>query len=295
MLEELQRILLDYYTSNNLKVPNNVSEYMSNHPVGYSRQAVHKKYGLKTSDIVSLINVDYKKSDSKEALELALNRLNYSLVGPLPITYRSKDRIDITCNKCGYINNTTLDSLRGSTKGCVKCTSGNLPWNKRELELKTLLLDEFNAELVSNIPSNQTGYVDIRHLNCGTIYKSQLVGIVNPTTKLRGTCPSCRDTDRRVIHKNITFGSQFEADCFDVLEFLAPEVHVPYSKYINTTRRWVCDFKIRDTWIEVSSFKTDYKGYFSNLEDKESVVESAGFNFFFFDSVKELKEFAELL
>lgn len=295
MLEELRNTLLNYYIDNSLKIPENVSEYIANYPTGFSRQAVQKKYGLKTSDIVALINSQYKKADARQALDSALIRLDYSLTTTLSTTYTSKDRLDVKCNKCGYINNTTLDSLRGSSKGCVKCTSGNLSWNKRENELKALLLDKFNAELISNIPENQTGYIDIKHISCGTVYRSQLVGIVSPTTKLRGTCPTCRDTDRRVVYKNITFGSQFEADCFDVLEHLNPEVHVPYSKYINTIRKWVCDFKIKDTWIEVSSFKTDYKGYFSNLEDKQNALEMAGFNFFFFNSVKELKEFSELL
>lgn len=295
MLKELRNVLIDYYNSNNLNIPKNVSEYISNYPAGFSRQAVQKKYGLKTSEIVALINNQYTKADARKALESAISRLDYSLTCAIPNTYTSKDRLDVICNKCGYINNTTLDSLRGSSKGCVKCTSGNLSWNKRKEELEALLLDEFNAELISSIPENQTGYIEIKHLNCGTVYRSQLVGIVSPNTKLRGTCPTCRDTDRRVVHKSITFGSQFEANCFDILEHFNPEMHVPYSKYINTARKWVCDFKIKDTWIEVSSFKTDYKGYFANLEDKQIAVENAGFSFFFFNSIKELKEFAELL
>lgn len=295
MFEELRNVLINYYVSNDLKIPESVSEYISNYPTGFSRQVIQKKYGLKTSEIVALINDRYKKADASQALKAALTRLNYSLAVTLPNTYSSKDRIDVICNKCGYKNNTTLDSLRGSSKGCVKCTSGNLPWNRRENELRAILLDEFNAELISSIPNNQTGYIEIKHISCGTIYKSQLVGVVSPNTKLRGTCPLCRDTDKRVVHKNITFGSQFEADCFDVLEHLNPEIHVPYSKYISTTRKWVCDFKIKNTWIEVSSFKIDYKGYFDNLKDKQAVVESAGFNFFFFDSIKDLRNFIELI
>lgn len=295
MLEKLKETLINYYHTNNLDIPKSVPEYIKNYPKGYSRQAVLKNHGLKTSEVVELINPSYHKSIAAETLSQQLEKLNYSLEGTLPDKYVAKDRINVKCNSCGFINNTTLDSLRGSTKGCIKCTSKNLAWNRRKSELEQLLLDDFEAELVSNIPENQTGYIDIKHIPCGTIYTSQLVGIVSPNTKLRGTCPQCRSSDRRVVYNNITFGSQFELDCYKILEHLNPELHVLYSKYIPTNRRWVCDFKINDTWIEVSNFKTDYKGYYANLQEKQNIVESNGFNFFFFNSLKDLEDFVELL
>jgi predicted HD phosphohydrolase len=92
-----------------------------------------------------------------------------------------------------------------------------------------------------------------------------------------------------------TFGSQFEADCFKVLKKFNPELHVLYSKYLPTTRRWVCDFKIGDYWIEVSNFKQNYKNYFSNIEEKSAVVEANGGMFFFVQSLKELEEIASLM
>lgn len=295
IFEELRKTLINYYERNNLPIPNNVTEYIRNYPKGYSRQVLLSKYGLKTSDIVHLINPQYSKANAITTLHECLERLNYQLVDTLPDNYSSKDRINIKCNLCGFINNTTLDSLRGSIKGCIKCTSGNLSWKNRKEELQEILLNTFNAILVSGIPDNQTGYIDIKHLECNTVYTSQLVGIVSPTTKLRGTCPQCRSSDRRVIYDGVTFGSQFELECFKVLAHLNPEVHVLYSKYIDTDRRWVCDFKINDTWIEVSNFKTDYKGYYANLQEKQDIVERNGFNFFFFNSVKELQDFSELL
>lgn len=294
-LEEIKSHLLNYYLDNNLDVPNSVTEYLNNYPPGYSRQVLAKRFGLKTSDIVSLINSEYIKADPIKTLNDACNRLNYELVNDLSKSYKSKDRIDVRCKNCGYINNTTLDSLRGSTKGCVKCSSGNLAWNKREEELKLLLLEEFDAVLESEIPSNQTGYITVRHLECNRTYTSQLVGIVSPNTKLRGTCPNCRNSDRRVTYNNITFGSQFELDCYLILEKHNPELHVPYSKYLTTDRRWNCDFKIKNFWIEVSNFKTDYKGYFTNLEEKQNLVENSDYHFFFFNSLKDLSDFSELL
>lgn len=74
-----------------------------------------------------------------------------------------------------------------------------------------------------------------------------------------------------------------------------PEVHVLYSDYFPTLRRWVCDFKIEDYWIEVSNFKQDFKNYFSNIEEKRDVVESNGGTFFFVTSLKELQELVSLM
>lgn len=294
MIEKLKETVLDYYVSNDLDIPNSVTAYISNYPPGISRQVLKSKYNLTCSELLELINKDYKKSNAQQSLKDACARLNYTLVSDTN-KYNSKDRIDVKCNICNYTNNTTLDSLRGSQKGCVKCTSGNLSWSKRQYELEELLLDKFQATLESEIPNNQTGFISLKHIDCGSIYKAQLVGIVSPNTKLRGTCPNCRNTDRRVVFEKLTFGSQFELDCYLVLKHKNPEIHVPYSKYLNTDRRWVCDFKVGDTWIEVSNFKTDYKGYFANLADKQALVESSNYNFFFFDSVKDLKNFSELL
>lgn len=112
---------------------------------------------------------------------------------------------------------------------------------------------------------------------------------------MRATCPNCRPTDRRVVLDGITFGSQFEADCYTVLKSHNPELHVRYSDYFNTSRRWVCDFKIGKYWIEVSNFKQDYKNYFSNIEEKQALVESNDEYFFFVRSLSELKELVALM
>lgn len=185
--------------------------------------------------------------------------------------------------------------MQGTKLGCPKCKSGNLPWHNRKVELVDICKDRLNAEIVSGIPNKQTGYVKLKHV-CGTEYETQLVGIVSPNSRLRATCPNCRTTDRRVIYDNITFGSAFEMECFIKLKHLNPEIHVKYSDYLETNRRWVCDFKAGNYWIEVSNFKIDYKNYFSNIEEKRSLVESYKDNVFFFvTSLKELEELISLM
>ena len=80
-----------------------------------------------------------------------------------------------------------------------------------------------------------------------------------------------------------------------ILKHKNPELHVPYSKYLHTTRKWVCDFKVGDYWIEVSNFKHDFKDYFSNLEEKRNIVDSNGYVFLFVNSLKELEELVSLM
>jgi hypothetical protein len=121
------------------------------------------------------------------------------------------------------------------------------------------------------------------------------VGVVSPNSTLRATCPNCRPTDRRVVLEGITFGSDFESKCYLILKPKAPEIHIPYRKYLDTNRKWVCDFKVQDYWIEVSNFKQDYKGYFANIEEKRNVVESSGYTFLFVTSLKELEELVLLM
>lgn len=296
-MKELISTVLNYYKDNNLSIPTKVDEYIKNYPKGYSRQVLKSKYNLTCSELLTLLDNGYSKADPKATLKSLCEKLGYTILTDVDqYKYLSKDRVDIKCTLCGFVNNTTLDSLRLSTKGCVKCTSGNLAWNKRKEELSELLLGTYNAILLSEIPSKQTGSITVKHLLCGTEYTSQLVGFVSPNTKLRATCPNCRSSDRRVTNtEGNTFGSQFELDCYNKLKHLNPEIHVNYNKYFSTDRRWVCDFKIGNYWLEVSNFKQDYKDYFANISAKQTLVENNGEYFFFIRSLKELEEIVPLL
>jgi hypothetical protein len=285
---------LTYYKNNNLPIPINVVSYIKSYPKGLSRQVLDVKYGIKCSEFVKLLNPEYVKPlDAYSRAQTESKRLNYTLLTTKEYITNNRDTVSLLCNLCGRVL-TTVTSLSGSKLGCLKCFSGNLPWYKRAEELEKLLNTQFNACIVSEIPRNQSGYITVKHLLCGTEYSSQLLGFVSPNSRLRGTCPNCRDTDRRVTEGGHTFGSQFELECFQLLKHLNPEMHVKYSDYFNTDRRWVCDFKFGDIWVEVSNFKVDYKGYFSNIEEKELLVSSNGAHFFFLQSLKEVREFVEI-
>jgi len=286
----------NYYENNNLPVPTSVVEYIKSYPKGLSRQVLSSTYGLKCSEFVKLLNPSYVKplNASERATQEAL-RLEYTIKSDLSLLTSNKDKVTLQCKNCEHIHITSIISLIGTKLGCPKCKSGNLPWHLRKEELEYLLYKNFGVELESSIPKDQTGLITLKHIECGTIYTNTLVGMVSPQSNLRGTCPNCRSTDRRVTLNGITFGSQFEADCYNLLKPLNPELHVKYSDYFSTNRYWVCDFKIRDYWIEVSNFKVDYKGYFSNIVDKENLVESNGKIFLFIRSLKELKEIISLM
>lgn len=286
---------IKFYKDNNYSIPNSVTEYIGNYPKGLSRQVLSTKYNIKCSEFVKMLNPNYEKPlSATDRVQVEASRLGYEILSDVHKLTSNRDKVSLKCRDCGNIHETTITSLSGSKLGCLKCKSGNLPWYKREQELKNLLHLEFDAELVSSIPDNQTGYITVKH-SCGQEYTTQLLGIVSPTTKLRGTCPNCRNSDRRVVFNNITFGSEFELNCYKLLSKFNPELHVKYNKYFATERRWVCDFKINNFWIEVSNFKQDYKNYFQNIEDKQSLVESNGHYFFFIRSIKELEEIISLM
>lgn len=295
-INDLVKIAQSYYKDNNLPIPNNVVEYISSFPKGMSRQMLSSKYGIKCSEFIKYLNPLYEKpKDAKTRALLECERLRYTILTDMDTLSTNRDKVEIKCLDCGNIHTTTIISLQGTIKGCPLCKSGNLPWHKRQEELDILLLDRFGCKRVSNIPDSQNGLLTVIHLVCETEYTTQLVGLVSPNSPKRGSCPNCRDSDRRVVFEGITFGSQFELECYKILSSLNPELHVEYSKYIPTSRRWVCDFKIGDYWIEVSNFKQDFKGYFNNIEEKRQVVENAGFSFFFVTSTKELIDLVTLI
>lgn len=285
----------NYYKTNNIKVPSTAVEYLANFPPGCSRQVIKSRFNLTTAEFVKLLTPEYTKPlGAKDRAIVEADRLGYDIVSDLSLLATSRDKVDLVCKQCGNPHTTTITSLQGSKLGCGICKSGNLPWHKRLEELSKLTLDRLDAIVVSEVPSNQQGYVTLRHI-CGNEYTTQLLGVVSPNSKLRGTCPNCRTTDTRVVVDGITFGSTFESECYLLLKHLSPEIHVEYAKYIPTDRKWVCDFKIGSYWIEVSNFKLDFKGYFNNIKEKENAVEAAGFNFFFVTSLKELEELVSLM
>ena len=295
-IESAIKIAKEFYAVNNLNIPNSVTEYIKSYPPGLSRQVLDGSYNLKCSEFVKLINPDYQKPlNVQDRVQVEASRLNYIVLTDISTLRTSRDKVELQCIDCNYIHTTTVTSLQNSKLGCPKCKSGNLPWYKREQELKVLLHEVYDATLESDIPSSQTGYIKLKHI-CGTVYTTQLVGVVSPNTDNRATCPQCRDSDRRVVYESITFGSTFECECYKLLKHLDIEMHVPYAKYLNTDRKWNCDFKLGNIWIEVSNFKTDYKNYFQNIEEKRKVVESSQNQYFFFiTSIKELEEVISLM
>lgn len=295
-LEEAVKIAKSYYINNNLSIPNSVVEYIKDFPKGMSRQMVQSRYGIKCSEFVKLLNPTYEKPMcAGDRAVVESSRLNYKLITDPATLHTNRDVVTLECIDCGYIHNTTITSMSGTKLGCPKCKSGNLPWYKREQELDNILVTNFNSIRVSDIPSSEVGYLTVVHKNCGSEYRSQLLGFINPNTKNRGTCPNCRDSDRRVTTEGITFGSQFEHDCYQLIKKFNPELHIKYKDYLPTERRWVCDFKIGNFWIEVSNFKVDYKDYFKNIQDKEKLVEDNGYHFFFITSLKEMEEISSLI
>lgn len=293
-LETLKEKVTSYYKAKG-EFPKNVAEYIKDFPKGCSRQVIKSRTGLTCGQFLELVNENYKMPNKAiNSLKSYLKSLDLILISSIEEgSYKRDDKIIIECKRCYSRNTTTLSSLRGSTTGCPTCAN-NLPWYRREEELRFLIKSRLAGSLISEIPKNQRGFIKIKCSVCQTEYTTQLVGVVSPNSTNRATCPNCRDTDRRVVYNNITFGSEFEYNCYLILKDYSPEMQVYYKDYFDTKRNYTCDFKIDNMFIEVSNFKVDYKGYFSNIEDKKALVETdPKYKFFFLRTLQEVSEFVD--
>ena len=293
-LKWLTDTTIEYFDSKGLELPSTVTEYMQDFAPGCSRQMIKQYTGLTCGGFLTHIGSKYEPTrPAIESLDYYCNKFDLTALNINRNSFRAKNRIVVKCNQCGYENNTTLDSLRGTIKGCRKCKSGNLAWENRREELTKIILDRLDGTLEGGIPPRQSGFITIRCNKCYTEYKAQIIGVVHPNSDLRATCPNCRETDRRIVVDGVTFGSKFEYECYQLLEHLEPELHIKYKDHFDTTRRWLCDFKIGNQWVEVSNFKTDYKNYFENIENKRNLVENNGGVFFFLRSIPEVESFVK--
>lgn len=296
-VEELVEFLLEFYKDS--KIPSTSTEYIANYPKGFSRQVLKSKFNLTTSDVLTAINSEYKKPErvSKESLSKIASRLGYRLINFTGNT--SKTIVaNLECVDCGKKHSTTYESLRISRLGCRFCKSKNISYREAPERLEPHLL-RLNAELVSEIPKNQTGKVTLKHKLCGTEYTTLLVGVVSPNSAQRGTCPNCRTSDTRVAFEGTIFGSQFELDCFKLIKEYTNKIdlQVPYSTLIDTERRWTADFVINNNEIiEVSSFRPqDHPKYYTNIEEKVfELSKYPNLSINFFNSLKDLQTYLDI-
>lgn len=288
-LNELIDFTKDYYKGN---LPKTVSEYTTSYPKGLSRQVLKSRYNITAGQFLKMIGSEYKEPNKAHDLIKSQMKLkNLSTLEDLN-TKTTKCKVKFTCNTCTNTFSTTYESLKLSKYGCPEC-AGN-----KQLYLRPKFVEEcadkVNA-LVIHIPSNNHQKICLQCKSCLEKYSVTLSKLTNPQTDLEGTCPNCRDSDKRVVYKGITFGSQFERECFKLLEHLKPGLQVRYNTHFNTNRKWVCDFVIDNYWVEVSNFKVDYKDYFKNIEDKKDLVESNGKKFVLLTSLKEVSDFIDMI
>lgn len=275
----------EYYKGN---IPTTVSQYMKDYPKGLSRQVLKSRYNLTAGEFLKLLGSEYKATNkAKDLIQEQMNLKGLMVLESLD-NKTTKCRVKYKCKKCGNEFTTSYDSLRLSKYGCSQCA------NNKPLYLRHDFVSECAKKVgskVISIPTNNKGRVVLECNSCNEEYSIALSKLTNPQTSKEGTCPNCRDTDRRVTYKGIVFGSGFERDCYKILEHLNPEIHVRYKDHFDTTRLWVCDFVLGDYWIEVSNFKTDYKNYFDNIKQKEQLVKSSGKSFIFLTSLAEVVNF----
>jgi Zn finger protein HypA/HybF involved in hydrogenase expression len=292
-LEDAVDIALQFFGDN---IPTTVKEYESNFPKGMGRTAIKSNLDITISQFLKLLNPKYVKTNERINFNVLLglaNKLDFNLVD-YTLDNSINTTVTLECKHCGKIQRKSYKSLANCVKGCVYCKAKNvqLKFNKDRINSS---LERVGASLVSDIPDSQTGIITLKCNKCLTEYSTQLVGLVSPNSLKRGTCPNCRNSDYRVVYNNITFGSNFELECYKLIckyNIAHLELQVPYKEFGNTDRRWVCDFLLDSTIIEVSTFKSDYKGYKTNLSEKRQFIEhSTTYDFEFFDSLKELESY----
>lgn len=291
-LDEAIKIAKEYYQ--NKTIPKTVTEYMGDYPSGLSRTSLKSKLGLTAGQFLEKIGSSYTKMEStgSKLSNLAKARGHRVLSDVSTITKSTK--VSLICSE-GHEFTTYWDSYVQCKTGCKSC-SGNLELYSRveDLENRAKLL---NVSLVGKPTSgNQLNYLQLKCNICSEEYSCRIGRFLSPTSDKEGTCPNCRSSDTRVTYSGLTFGSQFERECFKLLEHKDPMLQVRYSDYFNTTRQWTCDFVIEDCWIEVSSFRKDSQGYDSylkNINNKRDVVESGGKRFIYLTSLREVEDFID--
>lgn len=289
-LEEAVIKCKEFYGDN---PPKTVSEYMSNFPKGLGRTTLKRKFNLTGGQFLELIGSSYKAMESTEdkfiskCTELGLKPLS-STVGLLKNT-----KVTVSCSKCTDEFTTYWDTLSQCLLGCQQCAG------MKRLSLRKPFLDSkaagVNAKVVT-LPLNNTDKMTLECVNCTTRYSVRASALTNPQSDKQATCPNCRSSDTRVAFEGITFGSQFERECYKLLKHLKPKLQQLYKHEFSTDRLWACDFVVGDSWIEVSSYTKNsqgYASYISNIAAKEEVVVTAGKSFYYLTSLREVQDFVD--
>lgn len=272
-------------------LPKTVSEYIANYPKGLSRQVLKKRYNLTTGEFLQVLGSSYipleptKDKFLKKCIVVGLTPRG------VPRTMTKTTKVIVECQTCRDTFETYWDTLSQAEKGCRSC-AGNKQLYLREGFL-TEKAEKVNSKVVT-LPKNNKDYMKLQCNVCDTIYSVQASKLTNPQTDKQATCPNCRDSDTRVVYEEITFGSQFERECYKLLKHLTPELQVLYKETFTTDRLWTCDFVIDDYWIEVSSYTKNSQGYgsySSNIALKEDLVNSNGKHFIYLTSLREVNDF----
>ena len=280
----------EFYGNN---IPKTVSEYMTNFPEGLGRTSIKKNFNLTGGQFLKLLGSSYTPLETTESKFLA--KCLVLGIQPKESTknLRKNTKVTVTCNKCYDTFTTYWDSISQCRLGCRNCAGNkSLLLRKDFLEQKASKVNS----IVISLPVNNKGSMKLQCNSCNSIYSVRASALTNPQSDKQATCPNCRTSDTRVVFEEITFGSQFERECYKLLKHLKPEVQQVYKHTFITDRLWTCDFVIEHCWIEVSSYTKNSQGYstyLSNTKDKENLVVTSNKRFFYLTSLREVQDFID--
>lgn len=292
LTEEILESVRQYYKDQKIEIPRNIKEYNKNFKPGFGRTKLRETYNVTGKEFMALLNKDnslYKTIDYYK--KLFSSRLDITIIDTKSNYSDLKNyRLVFTCNSCGFEQEASIGSLCLRVYGCTRCKSGNARLKDNPEPLLQALLDK-NLKLVSSLPSNQLEKIQVICKLCNTTFTLLPTKVMHPQTDNSGTCPNCRITDKRVVYNNIVFGSQIERDVYKELikYFVNIECQKLYKNIQKCSRNWSCDFYIKNTVIEVSNFKADFKNYYGNLKEKQEWATKHGISFIHISKVSEVK------
>lgn len=185
---------------------------------------------------------------------------------------------------------TTASAIIHQKQGCPKC-AGNIQYTDAEV---ATMIQEITPDVI--LVGKYSGMNNLASFGCnhGHTWSITPANIIHGRAK---ECPICKpyvhgkQFGKKTVVDNILFRSNFEAECYNVLQSSTIQFERQHRYGFN---RYTCDFFVPATnhWIEVSNLKT--RKYLDRINEKRAFVESLGGQFTFITRVQELVQLLEL-
>lgn len=285
--KEIKDIFYSHYK--NTTPPTTVEEYIANYPKGYGRTAIKAKFNITVKELLAELGYVSKKLTISERLSLVVEKFKTIEIMSYTGSTIKKCIVKYRCTKCDFIDEVTLPGLELRKHSCPNCEA-----NSAAL-IKTNKLRDRLSEL--NLSTDSTEYsiksrITVTCNNCYLSYKALVVKLLHPGSENEYKCPNCSENTVK-IYEGIKFDSYFEIEIYKELnkKFTEIAIKVKYSDLAKCEKRWIADFLINNTIIEVTNFKRNNpknNKYFDNLTKKQEWCLANGIRFIIIENKKDI-------